>query len=157
MVSRAAQLAVNKVEGNQLEAIFERIVRLQGFGIRKNPISGEWKYDGVFRPIDSELDWTVCRDGKTAFFDTKSFQSDFFSLSELKGTQVDRAAWYNEFRVPAGFVIWFRPINKVVFFSGAKIAAKGERSAFHWQEGLLLGTYENFDLRLVVGPNGFAG
>lgn len=153
MVSRAAQLAVNKVEGNQLEAIFERSARLQGFATRKVPLSGQWGYDGAFKPIDSELDFQLILEGAVGYVDTKCFQSDFFAVSQLNKKQIERAKWYNDYLVPAGLVVWFKPINKIVFFSGNHLLA---RSAFHWQDGLQLGTFENFNLRLIVGPNGYA-
>lgn len=70
-------------------------------------------------------------------------------FSQLNPHQVGLAFQYNNWNVRAGFVVWFREVNQVVFYSGQTIVAKGSGSSFGIEDGILLGNVPNFDLGAV--------
>lgn len=126
------------------------MARLQGMFARKVPLSATVKYNGRPVLIDSELDFQLIHSSRVAFVDCKSFSGEArFVYSELEEHQRKLAADLNYHGVPAGFCIWFRAIDAVVFFTGEEIEAKGPGSAFEWGEGILLGRGLDFDLHPI--------
>lgn len=152
MSDRAAQLQDNKVEGSQFELLFQKTAKLQGFGVHKNKLSCDIIGPGAYRPVKSELDWLLIdpKDrGRVSYVDTKCFLDDHFVYSVIKQHQIDRAVWFNDFGVTAGFAVWFKSVNRVVFFSGKLIRFFGERNRFSHDQGVLLGAIHNFDIRRI--------
>lgn len=126
------------------------MAELQGVLARKMPISGYFQ-GSVFRPTDSELDWhLVIRGGNAAHIDTKSFEGDRLPRSYLKDHQVRTAALLNDWGVTAGFVVWFRKPNLVVFFTGHQARALEFGSSLKPEDGVLLGGGFSFDIRKLV-------
>jgi hypothetical protein len=141
-------IAGNKMQGTQFETIFKKQALMQGFFVEKNLINAKLTYSGGLQRVFGELDWKLVlrSTGQIGFFDTKSFEGKFFTYSNLTEHQVKRAALWNELKIPAGFVIWFRPLDAVVFFTGEQISNKGERARFLPKEGVYLGKMIDFAL-----------
>ena len=100
--------------------------------------------------MKSNLDLTIISDsGMVGFFDAKSFDSNFFTYSKIDSEQIKRADEYNRWSVPAGFIVLFREINRISFYSGSDLIAGGPGHRFLLTDGLLLGRLETFDLRLL--------
>lgn len=80
------------------------------------------------------------------FVDCKSFGDWAVNLSRsmLTEHQVTTMFRFEERGCPAGYVIWFRGINKIVFFSAGQLYEilqnKGSKSP---DEGIDLGTFED--------------
>jgi hypothetical protein len=142
----------NRLEGKVFEDLFFKHAQMSGLLALKNHLQAKATWGGNFQVIKSDLDYRlITQDGRVGYFDCKSFKKDFFIYSELKEAQVTRAALYNEWNVPSGFVVFFREKRAVCFYTGLEIAAKGERSRFSFDEGQILGGWENFDLKLLFG------
>lgn len=94
--------------------------------------------------VPGGLDFTVAtREGRVGFFDAKSFNSDKVKFSELRPHQIDRAKLYNEWNIPAGFVIFLRVTKFVFFYSGLQVSRFQGRSLSP-ADGLLLGRWDQF-------------
>lgn len=144
----------NKLQGDAFEEVFELQARLSGLYFEKNNLTA--RFIPGRRPIiiKSELDYKLINQlGCVGYFDCKSYANSFFDYSALNEKQVERAVHYNDWRVPSGFVVWFRSINIVVFFSGHAIMARGPRSRFVPAHGLTLGPFEKFDLKPLLSKN----
>lgn len=141
-----------RIEGNQFQNIFERMAKLNGLYAERNHLTAKFTYSGRTRVMKSELDYKLInREGRLGFFDCKSFEGSQFNYSMIEEHQVRRAAFYNQWRIPSGFVVWFRTPNRVVFYSGMQIFLKGAGNSFTPDEGTQLGQYHNFDIKKLLG------
>jgi hypothetical protein len=98
--------------------------------------------------IKSELDFQLIdpRTRRVAFIDTKTYVEERVNFSRIEKHQIDRAVWFNEAGIPAGFVVWFRTLDLVVFYSGIQARDCGAGSSLLPQDGLELGGLLRFDL-----------
>lgn len=114
----------------------------------QNYLTARYIFKNNYKVVKSNLDMTlISTEGQVGFFDCKSFEAEFFTYSDLNPDQVKRAVLYNNWKVPSGFVILFRPINRISFFTGQQIVQAGPGSRFLPLDGLELGRLESFDLR----------
>lgn len=154
--------ATAREEGKFFEDLFMIQARRVGLLAQKNEqacrVTGSGKFTRV-KLLKGELDFKlVARGGPVGFFDCKSYGNAHFIYSDLDPDQLDRAILYNNWEIPGGFVVFFRPLKTVSFFSGHVIARKGARNRFEPEDGVILGPWDNFDLRKALGPrNVFPG
>lgn len=148
----------NKHAGSQFEKLFEHRAQLTGLLVLRNELSFRYQGGGKMLPIRADLDYRVCqKNGQVGFFDLKCFDAAYFTYSQITLHQLQRARIYENYNVPAGFVVCFRPLAQVVYYSGGVLTRKGPRSRFTPEDGVLLGSTAYFDLRLVfldTGPPG---
>lgn len=141
----------NREKGADFEGLFKKQAQLNGLAPIKNELSCRRVAGGRVIILKSELDFKLIRptDGRIGFFDCKNFQDDYFTYSKLDQPQIDRAVLYNEYCIPAGFIVMFEQMH-VYFYSGYDIINGGKGSRFDDSNGLYLGRYDNFDLRKVM-------
>mgnify|MGYP000464511125 CR=1 FL=1 len=145
--------ATNRITGQFFEETFERYALYQGFLPKRNMLSAQPKGGNRWQPVKSQLDWNVYKkNGMCAIVDCKSFQSGYFTYSSLDEKQVERALEFNRWQIPSGFVVWFRAVNKVSFFSGAAIEKAGPRTRFLPEHGTVLGRLQDFVLSPIFDP-----
>lgn len=141
----------NREQGKIFEELFLKQAQRLGITCLRNYQTCRFLFKGRVQVIPGQLDFTlITQNGKVGFFDCKTFDNDYFTFSQLTEHQVIRSVLYNDNLVPSGFVVWFRPINSIVYFTGLTIALKGEGSRFTQNDGLCLGRFENFDLKLII-------
>lgn len=141
--------------GNFWEKLFSDEARREGLLIEKNPLSCKILWKGKLELLPSRLDFNLAdTDGEHGFFDCKCFAHDHFVYSQIDTSQLDQALLWNEWNVPAGFVVFFRQTQEVVYFSGYEIARAGPGSRFSRDEGLVLGRWDRFNLRPVLARPG---
>lgn len=144
----------NRESGKTFELIYERACKLCGLWVEQNHLKAKRGWKGKLIALESNLDFTVIDpNGRTGFFDAKSFDGHSFKYSEIPSHQLELAARYNSWKVPAGFIVWFRDVDRVVFFSGASLEATGANNSFHWSVGLNLGGWARFDAALPLQLN----
>jgi hypothetical protein len=148
-----------KAAGTTFEKVFERACQLSGLWAEPNHIKARRGWKGRLQELKSNLDFTVIdRSGRVAFIDAKTFQGDFFTYSDIPEHQRQLAARYNAHQVSAGFVVWFRRQNAVIFVSGALLEALGPGSRLTPGHGVNLGSWGNFDIGKVFRcPTGSPG
>ena len=145
-----AQVESNKAEGRLFESLFARQAQIEGLLVIKNHLSCRMLYKGRVQVIPGQLDFTLAnRDGRVAYVDCKSFEGFSFSHSKLTPHQVERAALYNDWNIPSGFIVHFRKTGQIVFFRGSVIHKTGPGNSFHSGHGTILGCWHRFDLKPV--------
>lgn len=138
-------ISKNKAEGAFFERILEHMAATQGVLAQKQPLAFKYLAGGKVLPIRTELDFSLInREGRIAFADAKNFEGDYFTYSQLDVMQIKRATRYNEWGVPAGFVVRHAGSNEVCFYSGEVVATHGPRTRFEPSKGIPLGTLLHF-------------
>lgn len=138
-------------QGKFFESLFVSQSQRCGLLARQNHLTARKLANGKVQILASNLDFTVIgRNGEVAFIDCKSFGGDFFKYSQLDAKQVEQALLFNERYVPSGFVVYFRPVNRICYFSGIEIKERGAGSRFSAKDGMYLGKWDNFDLKLIM-------
>jgi len=113
---------------------------VDGLKALKNHLSFKYLPGGRIQPIRADLDFRVLRrDGRVAYVDTKSFDAAFFTFSQLEPHQIQRALQYDAYSVPAGFVVYLKPLGQVYYYPAHAVISKGPRSRFAPKDGHLLG------------------
>jgi penicillin-binding protein-related factor A (putative recombinase) len=136
--------------GATFQALFERQCQLEGVWFINNHTTAKRGWKGRLVELPSNLDYALIRRGRVGYFDCKTFHEPYFVHSDLKPHQVELAARYNENGVPAGFVVWFRPKDEVVFFPGWMVVQRGPGSRFEPQHGTHLGRWHRFDVACLL-------
>lgn len=139
----------SRQRGKAFEDMFERLLLYQGFLPLKNRLSVKVIGPNKFLPEKSQLDYTVIsRKGDVGFFDCKSFVTNSIPFSHITKHQLEKALLYNEWAVCSGFIIWFRSMNLIVFFSGLVVNSLAGKSLGP-DNGIVLGPLENFQFKRV--------
>lgn len=100
----------------------------------------------------TDCDRIIFWEGKSAAVDLKTWE-DHVTLcrSNMKEHQVIAMTDIYRQGIPAGYVVWYRKINMVAFHNAAQLwAIWNHRGSFAAKDGLLLGTWDNFDVRKVL-------
>jgi len=141
----------NKENGSLFESMFKARAQINGMLCEKNHLTARYLPGGRVKVVKSELDYrVVTQDGKVGYFDCKTLSGHSFTYSMIDEAQLERSVTHNYWRVPSGFIVWFRSSNQIVFYKGADIKLKGAGCSFEATDGRLLGRIENFDLKLIM-------
>jgi hypothetical protein len=144
-----------RLDGKFFEQCFERFARYSGLFPKKTELSARWIGPRKVQAIKSDLDFRlVNREGRVGYFDCKSFHGSKFRYSAIDRDQLRRALDLNDWNVPAGFVVFFREVNRVSFFSALSIALAGPGSSFSPEDGVSLGSLETLDLKPLLPLSG---
>ncbi len=141
----------NQAIGKGFEKIFIKQAHLNGLLCINHPIGCFTTRTKVIIRTRSDLDFEIIeKPGLLAKVDTKCFDKDYFTLSEIDGRQLELSIRYMQWGIESGFVVWFRPSGQVSYFSASIILHNGPRFRFTSEVGLSLGIISNFDLKLIT-------
>lgn len=141
----------NREQGKAFEELFIRQAQRNGLLVIKNWYTAKFTYTGRLQVVPGELDFKIANQkGRVGYFDCKTYGEDHFIYSDLDKDQVERAVTYNHYRIPSGFIVWFRKSNVVAFYSGHAVKRIGPGSRFLPSDGQRLGSYEEFDLKPLL-------
>lgn len=102
------------------------------------------------RLISADLDFKLIqKGGRVAYVDCKCFKLEKFHYSNLNPRQIERALLYRNWGIPSGFLVWLMKKNEIVYYDGVVVFDKGPGSGFCSSDGLLLGSFEKFDLKRI--------
>ena len=96
------------------------------------------------------FDWLISMKGRSACVDTKTFDRHFINYSDIDPDQL-KALTETGASIPSGYVVWFRTINLVVFFSFDILGSIGKGESLQPEQGLILGTEANFKPAEIFG------
>jgi len=143
--------------GDSWEKIILARARSNGLLAEKNLLSAQYIAGGGVQVSKSDLDFKVfSRAGKVAWFDAKTFATNYFDHSVLlkpkppKDHQITRGLLLMDWGINAGFLVWFRPMNRIVFYNARQIAKNGPGTRFLPEMGQSLGSLSEFDLRAIL-------
>ena len=141
----------NRASGKHFELLFRAQCERLGYLVVKNDLSARHLRGGKVRLLKSQLDFLVItREGRCGLFDCKSFEGSYLTRSQLNDQQVERAYLYNEFNLPAGFIVWHRETNKIVYYKGELIVKIGSKARFDPSNGTPLGEIFRFDISIAM-------
>ena len=97
------------------------------------------------------FDFSILKDSKALFLDAKSFDKNTMSASDMAEHQVRILARAEEEGFAAGYLVYFRKPDKIVFFDAHVLLELGEKGgSIKWEDGLLCGHIQNFKIRLIA-------
>lgn len=145
------QLAGKKAQssGATFELIFQRQAQRQRVHCLQMPDGCRQIGGNRLIRVPTPFDWILAFNGKSAYVDTKTFEHDRLRRSDLVPHQIE--ALYNiGWHCPAGYVVWFRKTQAVVFYSWHFMIKIGQGQSASQQEGILLGTIEDFSVLPIL-------
>lgn len=132
--------------------MLEYQARLDGFMAVHNGQRVRWLPNGRMLAVKSNLDFTLIGPkGFVCFVDCKSFVGSAFTYSQLDKRQVSLGLSYTQRGISAGFLVYLRAADAVVFYPATLVAARGPRSRFDASNGQVLGSFSHFELGLMMG------
>lgn len=142
----------NKRQGNQWEHLFERSALRRGIAITRI-------HDGCRRvgrakliPMRQICDWICTYQKTTLLLDTKTVESgETFAYSHVNFDQINGIMLHVLEGAQGGYVVYFRDVNKIVFFHALKLKELLPRSSLSIDQGEFLGCLEDNDLRRMFG------
>jgi len=154
-MSRSRQVALNKAQGAQFEKLLVARAGVSGCRALKNELSFRYLAGGRIRPIRADLDYRILRrDGRVAYIDTKCFDAEHFTFSQIDADQLRQSIAYNHYNVPSGFVVWLKAAGIVVYYPGAMLMSQGPKTRFVKSHGYALGAPYTFDVSLIFTAHG---
>lgn len=146
---RAGKIA--KVKGDRFEILFKNIAASQGFKCIKIPMGAKMISSQRMIRVATPFDFILFHGGNSYCIDTKFTSDKKFSKSKITPHQLQELKECSDYpNVIAGYVVNFNELNKVVFFSAAQLSSVKTKSSLNPEEGTMLGTTMNFDLKLIL-------
>lgn len=130
--------------GKGFEHTFSLMARTCGLKVIRVPEAGRWIGRGSFKPISGLCDFILIKNGLAAFIDTKTTAGDSFSASSVNPDQLEHLVGVGDM-CPAGYVVFFRKTDQVVFYSWSDLMILTPDSSLKPQHGKLLGSIMKFD------------
>jgi hypothetical protein len=144
----------NRIEGNFFEHVFVSQARSNGFLVIKMPLGCRRIKAGAgmkLIQVKTPFDYILVKDGKSLFVDCKSFDNDHMVYSYLTEHQIETLSAIEEKKACAGYVVHLRLTKEVYFFNGTILSKLERHKSLAKEEGLLLGTFESFDVGKLLG------
>jgi len=134
----------SRIAGSQWENTLELLCRSQGILTIKMPLGCRRVGPKRLIQIKTAFDYVLIDSrGTVCFLDCKSFDSDRMSHSQLTEHQVDKLSDIEHHKVRAGYLVYFRKINVVVFFDASKMKALRPGHSLTASDGEYLGHWDN--------------
>lgn len=143
-------------EGRAFEEYFEMSCNRQGFGWIKIPVgariygreaSGRPKWKLVRAPFDYAIAGRLDGLPVAAYLDTKTIDSNRFAKSLIDFDQVNDLQRFWEQGHPAGYVIHFRSVHKIVYIDAEKLLKIGNFQSLTPEDGIDLGDLFTMDIK----------
>lgn len=119
---------------------------MNGIGILKIPDGIKHTGNG-FMTVQSPCDWLLIKNGRCALVDTKTYDGKRMSANRVKPHQIKAMQSMTYHGANGGYVVWFREINLVVWFSCAILANLPEDSGVGPEDGIELGPIERVNFK----------
>lgn len=104
----------------------------------------------IHQRVRTPFDFIFVKNGKSVYFDAKTIESGNFCYSDLKSHQVNSLYNLEMQNVVAGYVIYYRDINQVIFYKASILRALKQRDSLKLDQGLYLGKEQEIDLNLLL-------
>ena len=137
----------NKRQGSQFEAILYHACIRSGIAIVR--IEDGCMRTGTFKrfkliPKKQPCDFIMAHQGRSAAIDSKTIgQGKTFAYASINASQVHSMNFLAEQGMIAGYLCWFRQIDKLVFFTTKQLLACHPGTSLSIDEGLDLNTIED--------------
>lgn len=153
----------NAVSGGRtakkIGAYFESFIR-HGFNkigasIVSIPSGCKWITFNRAISVQTPFDFFACKNGVAIAFDAKTVDKNTFSKSEMKDHQVKALYDLERSKMLAGYLVWFRPDDKIVFYKSSLLFNLKPRCSLKPCDGVSLGSLIDSDLGgvFLIDPN----
>lgn len=142
----------SRYAGEYFEGLLESHAKYSNIGLIKIPTGCKIvKIRGKLVPIKvpTPFDFILFKNAKTICLDTKTIEDGQFSYSEIKQHQADSLMLAFDSGVNAGYLIYYRDKNEVIFFNAKQLKELRPRSSLKKAEGLLIGDNQSMNLDLL--------
>lgn len=143
----------SKSTGDQFENILRNSAQMRGWKVTKHPSGCKrvWTPGGVLtKDVPTEFDFTFARNGVAIFADAKMVSRNFFSFAMIKQHQVLALREYEKQGFRSGYVVCFKDLNQVVFFSATQLMNLKPRQSLETMDGILLGNNQFVSLESIA-------
>lgn len=94
--------------------------------------------------VQTPFDYVIALDGRAAFIDCKTVESGNFTHSMIKAHQIASLSELESKKNVAGYVVWFRDVDKIMFFSAKELKAVKPKESIDLNAGIFLGSRSTF-------------
>ena len=156
-LAHAIQGLKAKNEGARFEKLFEAACLSRSIACTRFPDG--CRQVGAYKlvRIKTPWDWVLSMNGRAAFIDTKSCNDNSFPHSHIEAHQIDAMLMHEAAGNFAGYVIWFRKPDLVIFMPASQLKPRiGERGSVRPDEKFLinLGPVATHDPRRIFAARG---
>lgn len=134
--------------GNFFELFFQRHCFRQGITCIRIPDGCKQVGIKTLIRVSSPFDWFLGYGKQVLFLDTKTFDRDVFRYSDMNEKQIQNLNMMRKHSL-AGYIIWFRKSNRIVFFDVLKLLKLSKGSSYNFEDGLYVGDSSKPDLKLL--------
>jgi len=99
------------------------------------------------------FDYLIAFDGMAACIDCKTVESGNFSYSMITQHQANSLVSIYDKKVMAGYLVWFREHDQVVFYSADQLYHLKARESLKNSDGLVLGCGSDFSVRPILAKS----
>lgn len=149
----------NSQTGRQWETLFYRVALIEGYWVEWLPTHGAERYgNGSTTHTEMICDAFLIKLPLVPILaEVKSFDSEVVTYSNLelhkKSKQVafEKLCAADERGIIAGWFVYFRPVNRVVYFPASHLEKLRPRDSISYKVGAQLGPVSGFKIGLVHG------
>lgn len=138
-----------KANGEHFENIFQWSARKFGAAVIKIPSGCRWVSGTRAMPVQTPFDFIVCYNSKAITVDTKTIESGNFTKSMVKIHQVSQMLPIERQKIHAGYVVWFREQNKVVFFKASQLIDLKRWCSLKIDDGIGVGSAQQINFEVL--------
>jgi penicillin-binding protein-related factor A (putative recombinase) len=131
--------------GFGFEEIFRKRALSEGICPVRIPDSCKQISHTKFIRVKSPFDFVIAKNGKSAFIDCKTYKTSRLTYSDIDKHQLENLLSLGQHSA-AGYVVWFRNEDQVVFFSWSIMSDLKPKNSLQALDGLVLGDIGNFYL-----------
>ena len=140
--------------GSAFEELFTVACNRSGMSCVRIPDGCRQYYDKrsgrlALTRVQSPFDFLIARDGLAAVLDTKTVDAESFKFSDIVEHQLKSLLSVGH-SLNAGYLVWFRPLNLVVWYSCFRLAKVQPNTSLKPEDGLALGAVEEFDCGMIL-------
>lgn len=146
-----------KQEGASFEHMVEKHCRIAGVNFVNIPMGAKMvRGMGGMKmiPVRTAFDYVLAKNGIATFIDAKSTSDGTFKFKLIKEHQLNSLLGLERAGFTAGYLVFFRLQNKVVFFSAKILSGLRLNSGLKPEDGLHIGGI--YDMRIDSLMNSYA-
>jgi hypothetical protein len=144
---------VAKRLGDQFETLLQNVAVSEGLESVRIPDGCKQLGKNKIKRVKTPFDFVFVKSQTEVIFaDAKTSNGQTFAFSELTPHQVEALVNLSKKGVFAGYIVYFRGIDKIVWFEALKLSALNPRESLKPTDGVLLGSRFNFNFRGIFHP-----
>jgi penicillin-binding protein-related factor A (putative recombinase) len=137
-----------KFWGANFENLLSLHCRLNKIAFEKIPSGCKW-VGKMAVPQKTPFDFIAAKNGRAVVFDAKTLDRETFPKSSCEPHQVEALHSFEMSKLTAGYIVFFRPINSVVFFTASQLKGLLPRYSLKATDGISLGTGSELNLGVL--------